>query len=136
MSSAVCLPVGKTLLKGNFTHKHPPHISPSVIFHGRSSSIEGRLPSKVIVNQRSSSSEGRHPSKVVFHQRSSLIKGRLPSKVIFRQSGIIWNDRKRGNQDYQNLKNLGQNDRKGLDTMTDNNLWESGVRVESEHQYQ
>ena len=51
----------------------------------RSSSIKGRLPSKVILHQKSSSVKGHLPSKVIFHQRSSSVKGRLPSKVVFRQ---------------------------------------------------
>ena len=51
----------------------------------RSSSIEGRLPSKVVFHRRSSSIEGPLPSKVVFRPRSSSVKGRLPSKVVFHQ---------------------------------------------------
>ena len=51
-----------------------------VVFHQRSSSIKGRLPSKVVLHQRSSSIKGCLPSKVLFHQRSSSIKGYLPSK--------------------------------------------------------
>ena len=54
-------------------------------FRRRSSSVAGRLPSKVVFRQRSSSVKGCLPSKVVFRQRSSSIKGCLPSKVIFRQ---------------------------------------------------
>ena len=68
-----------------------------VIYHTpywRSSSIKGRLPSKVVFHQSSSSINGCMPSKVVFYQRclpskvvfhprSSSIKGCLPSKVVF-----------------------------------------------------
>ena len=68
MSSAVCLPVGKTLLKGNLTHNHPPLI--------------GHLPLKVVFHRRLSSIEGRLPSKVVFHRRSSSIEGRLPYSLV------------------------------------------------------
>ena len=50
-----------------------------VVFHRRSSSIDGCLPSKVIFHWRSSSIECRLPSKVVFHHRSSSIICRLPS---------------------------------------------------------
>ena len=66
---------------------HPPALHYGIvlafmlIFHQRSSSIKGSLPSKVVIHQRSSSIKGRLPSKVVFHQRSSSIKGCLPSKV-------------------------------------------------------
>ena len=85
MSSAVCLPVGKTLLMGNFTHNHPPpisHLPLKVVFHQRYSSIEDRLLSEVVFDWRSSSLKGCLPSKVVFHQRSSSIEGRLPSMVF------------------------------------------------------
>ena len=62
-----------------------------VVFHQRSSSINGCypsrvifherfLPSKAIINQRSSSIKGCLPSKVVFQQRLCSIKGCLPSK--------------------------------------------------------
>ena len=49
----------------------------TVVSHQRSFSIEG------VFHQRSSSIKGGLPSKVVFHQRSSSIKEHLPSKVIF-----------------------------------------------------
>ena len=55
----------------------------SFVFCQRSSSVKGRLLSKVVFRQRSSSVKGRLPSKVVFRQRSSSIKGCLLSKVVF-----------------------------------------------------
>ena len=59
-----------------------------VVFRQRSSSVKGRLLSNVVFRQMSSSIKcrlpGRLPSKVVFFQRSSSVKGRLPSKVVFR----------------------------------------------------
>ena len=57
----------------------------SVIFHQRSSSIEGCLLSKVVFFQRSSSIEGCLPSNVIFRQMLSSVKGCLPSKLVFRQ---------------------------------------------------
>ena len=80
--------IGKTTFDGNFTHNPPPpfgRLPSKVVFHRRSSSIEGLLPSKVVFHQRSSSIKGRLPSKVVFHRRLYFIKGRLPMKVIFHQ---------------------------------------------------
>ena len=56
-----------------------------VVFHWRSSFIEGRLPLMVIFRRWSSSINGCLPSKAVFHSRLSSIKGRLPWKVIFYQ---------------------------------------------------
>ena len=69
-----------------------------VAFHQRSSTIKGRLPSKVLFCQRSSTVKGRLPSKIVFRQRYSSVKGRLPSETINSGlllkgsiiSGIIW----------------------------------------------
>ena len=66
-----------------YRQKH--HLPSMVVFHRRSSSIEGCLPSKVVFHRRSSSIKGCFPSKFVFRQRVSSIKGRLPSNVIFRQ---------------------------------------------------
>ena len=45
----------------------------------QSSSIKGRLPSKVVFRQRPSYIKGSLPSKVVFRQRLSSVKGHLPS---------------------------------------------------------
>ena len=56
-----------------------------VVFHRRSSSVKGCLPSKVVFHQMSSSIKGRLPSKVIFHRRSSSIRGRLPFEVVFHQ---------------------------------------------------
>ena len=57
-----------------------------VIYHLRSSSIKGHLPSNVVFHQESSSIKGSLPSKVVFHLRlswwSSSIIGYLPPKVV------------------------------------------------------
>ena len=96
-----------------------------VIFHWRSSSIEGCPPSKVVFHQklssitnvfshrrlsslkfvfhrRSSLIIGRPPSLVVFHRRSPSIKGRLPSKVnLHRRSSSI------EGRDCQNFKVIG-----------------------------
>ena len=46
-----------------------------VVFHRRSPSIKGHLPSKIVF-----------PQKFVIHQRFSCIKGCLPSKVVFHQT--------------------------------------------------
>ena len=63
------------------------HLLTEDIFHQRSSSIKGCLPSKVVLNnQRSPYIKGHLPSKAVLHQRSSFIKGCPPSKVFFHQS--------------------------------------------------
>ena len=48
-----------------------------VLFILEKGDIEGCLPLKVIFHQRSSSNQGRLPSKVSFHQ------GHLPLKVVF-----------------------------------------------------
>ena len=49
----------------------------SILFHPRSSSIQGRLTSKV------ASIQDRRPSKVIFYPRLSSIQGCLPSRDIF-----------------------------------------------------
>ena len=54
-----------------------------VIFRQRSSSVKGRLLSEVVVCLMSSSVKGHLLSKVVFCQRSSSVKSLLPSKVAF-----------------------------------------------------
>ena len=73
------------------------HLLTEDIFHQRSSSIKGCLPSKVVLNnQRSPYIKGHLPAKVVFHksylpskvvfpQRPSSTRGLLSSKVIFHQ---------------------------------------------------
>ena len=54
---------------------HPKLLPSKIVFHPRSSSIQGCLPSKVIFNPRLSSIQGYLPSKVVFHLRLFSIQG-------------------------------------------------------------
>ena len=57
-----------------FLSTHSQDNSLKDVFHRRSSSIKGHLPSKVVFHRRSSSIKGRLPSMYVFHQRSSSYK--------------------------------------------------------------
>ena len=61
------------------------HLPSKVIFHQRLSNIKGCVPSKVVLHQKSSSTEGFHPSKAFFHHELSSIEDRLPLKVHFKQ---------------------------------------------------
>ena len=60
------------------------HWKPSSIEDCRLSSIEGSFPFKAIFHQKSSTINGCLPSNV-FHQRFSSVKSCLPSKIVFHQ---------------------------------------------------
>ena len=59
-----------------------------VVFHRRSSSIKGCLPSKVVFHERSSSVKGCLLSKVIFHRRSSSSFGSFSFLAFSTESGI------------------------------------------------
>ena len=59
-----------------------------VVFRQGSSSVKGYLQSKVVSYPRLSFDNGHLLSKIVFRQRSSSVNSRLPSMVVFRQRAI------------------------------------------------
>ena len=59
-----CYLHSKTRPNGKYLRQGKSNKNTMVVYHWRSSSIKGRLPSKVIFHQRLSSTKGRLPSKV------------------------------------------------------------------------